>query len=106
MPPFWKFLASFEPQRALCDGVLAIMCFDAQPSAGLGRAWGVLAIGFAVTAVAGFLVTRFYDRKGLHRIHPHALERLRAFLHHDGQKSSAGIDAGHHHTSASTPGSA
>ncbi|MGA5069246.1 DUF3533 domain-containing protein [Streptomyces exfoliatus] len=106
MPSFWKFLASFEPQRALCDGVRAIMYFDAQSSAGLGRAWAVLGIGFAVTVVIGFVVTQLYDRKGLHRIHPHALERLRVFLHHDGQKSSAGIDAGQHRTSVSTPGSA
>ncbi|MFF1379672.1 DUF3533 domain-containing protein [Streptomyces sp. NPDC058308] len=109
MPPFWKFLASFEPQRALCDGVRAIMYFDAQSSAGLGRAWTVLGVGLAITVLIGFLVTWFYGHKGLHRIHPHALERLRAFLHHDDKETPTGIDAAGQHpapASTSTPGPA
>ncbi|MFD4413611.1 DUF3533 domain-containing protein [Streptomyces sp. NPDC058476] len=83
MPPFWQFLAQFEPQRAISDGTRAIMYFDAQGAAGLDRAWFTLGAGLLASLLIGFGVTWLYDRKGWHRIHPHTLTRLRQFLHHD-----------------------
>ncbi|MFC9502831.1 DUF3533 domain-containing protein [Streptomyces sp. NPDC057002] len=83
MPEFWQWLAQFEPQRALTDGTRAIMYFDAQATAGLGRAWITLGVGLVASLVTGFAVTWFYDHKGWHRIQPHTLTRLRHFLHHE-----------------------
>ncbi|MBO1415123.1 DUF3533 domain-containing protein [Streptomyces sp. FH025] len=67
LPGFYRFLADFEPFRQVVDGVRSILYFDAQADAGLGRAWTMVGIGFAVSLLLGLAVTRFYDRKGLHR---------------------------------------
>ncbi|MER7771283.1 DUF3533 domain-containing protein [Kitasatospora sp. NPDC096140] len=72
LPGFYRFLADFEPFRQVVDGVRSVLYFDAQADAGLGRAWTMVGLGFAVSLVLGLAVTRLYDRKGLHRIAPHA----------------------------------
>ncbi|MFE7532109.1 YhgE/Pip family protein [Kitasatospora sp. NPDC057542] len=77
LPGFYRFLADFEPFRQVVDGVRSILYFDAQADAGLGRAWTMVGIGFAVSLVVGLAVTHLYDRKGLHRAaapHPPAPE--------------------------------
>ncbi|MFG2592351.1 DUF3533 domain-containing protein [Streptomyces sp. NPDC048438] len=89
MPPFWQFLAQFEPQRAISDGVRAIMYFDAQAAAGLDRAWITLGAGLLASLAIGFAVTWLYDRQGWHRIHPATLTRLRQFLHHSDNTAHA-----------------
>ncbi|MGI5401226.1 DUF3533 domain-containing protein [Streptomyces sp. CA-135486] len=81
MPSFWQFLGEFAPMRALVDGVRAIIYFDAQGSAGLTRGVLLLGTGLLVSLLLGFTVSTLYDRKGLHRIHPHAIPRIRDFLH-------------------------
>ncbi|MGP4052905.1 hypothetical protein [Streptomyces sp. 2A115] len=40
---------------------------DAQGDAGLPRGWVILGLGLAVACLSGSDVTRFSDRKGLHR---------------------------------------
>ncbi|MFI1995341.1 DUF3533 domain-containing protein [Actinoplanes sp. NPDC020271] len=85
MPSFWRTLGEFAPIRALVDGVRAIIYFDAQGDAGLTRGWTLLLTGLLISLVLGFGGLTWYDRKGLHRIHPHAITRIREFLH-----------AGHH----------
>ncbi|MEV6976958.1 DUF3533 domain-containing protein [Kitasatospora sp. NPDC093806] len=70
LPSFYKFLALFEPMRQLTDGVRAILFFDAQADAGLARAWIWIAIGTVAALLFGFAMTRYYDRKGLHRAVP------------------------------------
>lgn len=70
VPGFYRFLSHFEPMRQLSDGVRAILYFDARADAGLTRAWTMIAIGAAVGLLFGFLMTRYYDRKGLHRMTP------------------------------------
>jgi YhgE/Pip-like protein len=72
LPAFYRFLAEFEPFRQVVDGVRSILYFGAQTDAGLGRAWTMVGIGFAVSLVLGLAVTLFYDGKGLHRSTPHA----------------------------------
>ncbi|GAA3011583.1 YhgE/Pip domain-containing protein [Streptomyces lactacystinicus] len=67
LPDFYRFLADFEPFRQVVDGVRSILYFGAQADAGLGRAWAMVGIGFAISVVLGLAVTRLYDRKGLHR---------------------------------------
>ncbi|MBP0449167.1 DUF3533 domain-containing protein [Kitasatospora sp. RG8] len=72
LPEFYRGLAVFEPMRQLTDGVRAILYFDAQADAGLARAWIMIAIGTVAALLFGFAMTRYYDRKGLHRFHPEA----------------------------------
>jgi hypothetical protein len=88
MPGFWCAWGEISPIRAVVDGVRAISYFDAQGDAGLTRGW-VLLISLAL----GFGGLTWYDRKGLHRIHPMAISRIREFLH-----------AGHHLRRLATEG--
>ncbi|MGY5280740.1 DUF3533 domain-containing protein [Nocardia gipuzkoensis] len=81
MPPFWRFLGSFEPMRAVADGVRAIIYFDAHANAGLSRALVLLVIGLFAGLALGLLGNLFYDRRGLHRIHPRAIAHIQEFLH-------------------------
>jgi YhgE/Pip-like protein len=68
LPSFYRFLAHFEPMRQLSDGIRAILYFDAQADAGLGRAWTMIGVGTAAALVLGFSMTAYYDRKGLGRL--------------------------------------
>ncbi|WP_405930677.1 YhgE/Pip domain-containing protein [Streptomyces sp. NBC_00827] len=70
VPGFYRFLSVFEPMRQLSDGVRAILFFDARADAGLMRAWLWIAIGTALALLFGFAMTRYYDRRGLHRLTP------------------------------------
>ncbi|WP_432175965.1 YhgE/Pip domain-containing protein [Streptomyces sp. Tue6028] len=70
VPGFYRFLSVFEPMRQLSDGVRAILFFDARADAGLARAWTMIAVGSALALLFGFAMTRYYDRKGLHRMIP------------------------------------
>ncbi|MHA6764616.1 DUF3533 domain-containing protein [Streptacidiphilus sp. PAMC 29251] len=70
VPGFYRFLAQFEPMRQISGGVRAIMYFDARADAGLQRAWIMLAIGLAIALGLGLGITRWYDSRGFHRIHP------------------------------------
>lgn len=74
LPAFYKGLSYVEPLRQLADGVRAILYFDARADAGLIRAWSMMGAGAVAALIFGFAMTRYYDRKGLHRIapeHPH-----------------------------------
>ncbi|MGW5425229.1 DUF3533 domain-containing protein [Streptomyces sp. NPDC003943] len=71
LPDFYRFLAVFEPFRQVVDGIRAILYFGARTDAGLGRAWTMIGIGFAVSLALGLALTRLYDRRGLHRSTPH-----------------------------------
>lgn len=70
VPGFYRFLGIFEPMRQLSGGVRSILFFDARADAGLARAWIMIAVGVALAAAFGFAMTRYYDRKGLHRMTP------------------------------------
>ncbi|MFK0223794.1 DUF3533 domain-containing protein [Streptomyces vinaceus] len=67
VPDFYRVLARFEPLRPLSDGVRAILYFDANPDAGLTRAWVMIGIGAAIALAGGLIVTRSYDRRGYRR---------------------------------------
>ncbi|MEY9939583.1 YhgE/Pip domain-containing protein [Streptacidiphilus sp. MAP5-3] len=69
-PPFYRFLGAFEPMRQLSAGVRSILYFDARADAGLARAWIMISVGFVLALAFGFAMTRYYDRKGLHRLTP------------------------------------
>ncbi|MGD3108905.1 DUF3533 domain-containing protein [Streptomyces sp. YGL11-2] len=68
LPRFFRTLAEFEPLRQIAGGMRSILYYDAQADAGLARAWSAMGIALAAAALFGFAVTRFYDRRGLHRI--------------------------------------
>ncbi|MET9544280.1 DUF3533 domain-containing protein [Streptomyces sp. NPDC006627] len=70
VPGLYRFLGVFEPMRQLVSGVRAILYFDARADAGLTRGWIMIAVGAAAALAFGFLMTRYYDRKGLHRMVP------------------------------------
>ncbi|WP_329494331.1 DUF3533 domain-containing protein [Kitasatospora herbaricolor] len=70
LPTFYRGLAVFEPMRQLSDGVRSILYFGAQADAGLARAWVMIAIATVAALVFGFAMTTYYDRRGLHRVHP------------------------------------
>ncbi|BFV55639.1 YhgE/Pip domain-containing protein [Kitasatospora sp. CMC57] len=70
LPGFYRALAVFEPMRQLADGVRSILYFDAQADAGLTRAWVMIAIATVAALLFGFGMTTYYDRRGLHRVHP------------------------------------
>lgn len=70
VPGFYRWLARFEPMRQISGGVRAIIYFDARGDAGLQRAWIMLGVGLVISLLLGFGVTRWYDRRGLHRVSP------------------------------------
>ncbi|MFC8969461.1 YhgE/Pip domain-containing protein [Streptomyces sp. NPDC057094] len=78
VPGFYRFLSIFEPMRQLSDGVRAILFFDARADAGLYRAWLMIGVGTAIGLLFGFAMTRYYDRKGLHRMTPQPVPPVEA----------------------------
>ncbi|MFD0385503.1 DUF3533 domain-containing protein [Streptomyces stramineus] len=68
LPEFFRTLAEFEPLRQITGGLRSILYYDAQADAGLTRAWVSMGVALAVSVLFGLGVTRFYDRKGMHRI--------------------------------------
>ncbi|MFF3008449.1 YhgE/Pip domain-containing protein [Kitasatospora sp. NPDC057940] len=74
VPGFYRFLSLFEPMRQLSDGIRAILFFDARADAGLARGWTMIAVGVLLALAFGFGMTRYYDRKGLHRWTPQPSE--------------------------------
>jgi YhgE/Pip-like protein len=73
LPSFFRFVANFEPLRQILGGVRAILYFGSTGDAGLTRGFVVTGIGLAFWLVAGFAVTKRYDRRGLDRIKPEEL---------------------------------
>ncbi|MEU8530083.1 DUF3533 domain-containing protein [Streptomyces sp. NPDC048629] len=69
-PAFYRFLGIFEPMHQLSAGVRAILYFDARADAGLARGWIMIAVGVVLALAFGFGMTRYYDRRGLHRLTP------------------------------------
>lgn len=64
-PVAW--LAQFEPMHQVYLGIRAILYFNADGSAGLAHAIWMTLLGLAIGLSLGALVTRYYDRKELHR---------------------------------------
>ena len=70
VPPFFRWLATFEPFRAVIDAVRAIFYFDADPAAGLAEGWTRVAVGAAVGIALGLAVTTLYARNRVFSRHP------------------------------------
>ncbi|WP_019931466.1 ABC transporter permease [Nocardia sp. BMG111209] len=66
-PRYFGWLATFEPMHQVFLAVRAILYFDASGPAGLTRGFWMTVVGLAIGIVVGLVMTRFYDRRGLHR---------------------------------------
>jgi YhgE/Pip-like protein len=73
---FFQLVAEFEPMRQIIAGTRSILYFDASASAGLTRAFAGAFAGLVFWLVIGATVTRWYDRKGLHRASPALLDYI------------------------------
>ncbi|WP_433712385.1 YhgE/Pip domain-containing protein [Nocardia sp. CA-084685] len=67
IPKTVAWLADFEPMHQVYLGIRAILYFNAEGSAGLSRAIWMTLLGLVIGLVLGGVVTRYYDRKELHR---------------------------------------
>ncbi|WP_083341557.1 DUF3533 domain-containing protein [Mycobacterium talmoniae] len=68
-PPFFGWLARFEPMHQVFVGARALLYLDGRAGSGLSHALAVTTIGLILGLLLGAVVTRGYDRRGYHRIH-------------------------------------
>lgn len=68
-PPFFGWIAAFEPMHQVYLGTRALLYFDGRADAGLTDALTLTAVGLVLGLLIGAVITRFYDRQGLHRRH-------------------------------------
>ncbi len=95
---FYRFTSNFEPLRQILDGVRSILYFNAQGDAGLTRALVLTSIGLVFWLVVGTVAVRWYDRRGLDRMHPEVMayvnRAVRAYTdgEHPGRQAETGAD--------------
>ncbi|HTX00912.1 MAG TPA: DUF3533 domain-containing protein [Acidimicrobiales bacterium] len=87
---FFRFVASFEPLRQILGGVRSILYFNGAGDAGLDRGLVLTAIGFAFWGVAGVVVTKWYDHRGLYRLRPETLEYVQVTARAYAERGTAG----------------
>jgi YhgE/Pip-like protein len=73
LPGALRWLAEIEPMRQILAGTRSILYFNAQADAGLARAVTAASLGLVFWLVAGTVVVRWYDRRGLNRMDPELL---------------------------------
>lgn len=73
LPPFLRAISTFEPLRQILGGARSILYFGAQADAGLARGLLTASLGLLFWLVLGAAIVRWYDRKGLYRLHPDIL---------------------------------
>jgi YhgE/Pip-like protein len=79
-PPFFHWLAEFEPMHQVFLGVRSLVYLNGRADAGLSQALWLTSVGLVIGLLLGGIVTRLYDRKGFHRI-PGAVELAIAAEH-------------------------
>jgi YhgE/Pip-like protein len=94
LPVFFGALAQAEPLRQILDGTRAILYFNAQADAGLTRSVAAAAAGLVFWLVAGTMLVRFYDRRGLSRIAPQLVEFAADAADQYKSRNAHGIDQG------------
>ncbi len=67
-PPFFRWLAEFEPMHQVFLGVRSLVYLNGRADAGLSQALWLTAIGLVIGLLLGGIITHLYDRKGFHRI--------------------------------------
>ena len=68
VPPFFRWLAEFEPMHQVFLGVRSLLYLNGHADAGLSQALLMTAIGLVIGLLVGGIITNMYDRKGFHRI--------------------------------------
>jgi YhgE/Pip-like protein len=68
VPPFFRWLAEFEPMHQVFLGVRSLLYLGGQAEAGLSQALMMTSIGLVIGLLLGGIITHMYDRKGFHRI--------------------------------------
>src|ERR1700752_2267335 len=80
VPPFFRWLAEFEPMHQVFLGVRSLLYLNGSGQAGLSQALLMTLIGLVIGLLLGGITTHMYDRSGFHRI-PGAIEMAIAEVH-------------------------
>lgn len=80
VPPFFRWLAEFEPMHQVFLGVRSLLYLNGHADAGLSQALMMTSIGLVIGVLLGGIITHMYDRSGFHRI-PGAVEMAIAEAH-------------------------
>jgi len=80
VPPFFRWLAEFEPMHQVFLGVRSLLYLNGHADAGLSQALMMTAVGLVIGVLLGGIITHMYDRSGFHRI-PGAVEMAIAEAH-------------------------
>jgi YhgE/Pip-like protein len=80
VPPFFRWLAEFEPMHQVFLGVRSLLYLNGAGQAGLSQALLMTSIGLVIGLLLGGITTHMYDRSGFHRI-PGAIEMAIAEAH-------------------------
>jgi YhgE/Pip-like protein len=68
VPPFFRWLAEFEPMHQVFLGVRSLVYLNGHAAAGLSQALVMTSVGLVIGLLLGGITTHIYDRKGFHRI--------------------------------------
>jgi uncharacterized phage infection (PIP) family protein YhgE len=79
-PPFFRWLAEFEPMHQVFLGTRSLVYLKGQADTGLAQALIMTSVGLIIGLLLGGIITHLYDRKGFHRI-PGAVEMAIAREH-------------------------
>jgi uncharacterized phage infection (PIP) family protein YhgE len=91
VPPFFRWLAEFEPMHQVFLGARSLLYLNGRAETGLSQSLTLTAIGLVIGLLLGGIITHLYDRKGFHRI-PGAVEMAIAMehqAHHQARQSKA-----------------
>jgi uncharacterized phage infection (PIP) family protein YhgE len=80
VPPFFRWLAEFEPMHQVFLGVRSLVYLGGHPDAGLSQALLMTSVGLVIGVLVGGIITHMYDRSGFHRV-PGAVEMAIASAH-------------------------
>jgi uncharacterized phage infection (PIP) family protein YhgE len=68
VPPFFRWLAEFEPMHQVFLGVRSLLYLNGHADAGLSQALWMTSLGLVIGLSVGGIITHIYDRRGFHRI--------------------------------------